>query len=660
MSLADLTTEGRNPASEALDRLTSLEIVRLMHSEDQRVPEAVGRIAEAIAQAIDVIAGRLAAGGRLIYLGAGTSGRLGVLDAAECPPTFNSAPWQVVGLIAGGTTALTRAVEGAEDHPELAVEDLRRIELSDDDVLVGIATSGRTPYVIGGLRHAQEIGAYAIGFSCNEDSELNSVSDLILAPVVGPEIVSGSTRLKAGTATKLVLNMLSTGAMVRLGKTYGNLMVDLQTTNQKLADRSGRIVAALTGLPRDQADELLERSAGDVKTAFLVQQRSVSPTVARRLLQRAQGRLRDALELDIGAEGGANENEAATTNAPDPSDHENARDAPLVLGVDGGGSKTFAWLADADSEDEIPRGIGHAGPSNPMVVGWHAALANIDRAISRAFADAEIARQPVSAVCLAVAGTARDAERQRLESWVGNRHIAEHIVTTHDALPVLAAGTTGGFGIALISGTGSFAFGRNEQGNTARAGGWGQLIGDAGSGYAIARAGLQAVTHAHDGTGPATRLTEIMLQALGVPTVMDLREVLSDDQFDAQRLASLAPLVIGAAEAGDVPAAAIVEEATRALSALVLAVNRQLGNQSHSRAGDARSSAERPNDNECELALSGGLLVHSAFLREQLLAAIAAAGLTIARSGLVDAPVRGAVQLARIEARSNDETPPPA
>ncbi len=635
MSLADLTTEGRNPASEALDRLSSLEIVRLMCSEDQRVSEAVGRIAEEIAKAVDVIADRLAAGGRLIYVGAGTSGRLGVLDAAECPPTFNSPPWQVVGLIAGGATALTRAVEGAEDHPELAVEDLRRIELSDQDVLVGIATSGRTPYVIGGLQYARQIGAYAIGFSCNADSELNRVSDLILAPVVGPEVVSGSTRLKAGTATKLVLNMLTTGAMVRLGKTYGNLMVDLQTTNQKLADRSGRIVAALTGLPRDQADELLEHSAGDVKTAFLVQQRGVSVTDARRLLQRAQGRLRDALEA-----GTAVETKASRAN-----------ELTVVLGVDGGGSKTLVWLVDANGEDAPPRGVGQAGPSNPMVVGWHAALANIDRAIGRAFAAAEIARQPVSAVCLAVAGTAREAEQQRLESWVGNRHIAEQIVTTHDALPVLAAGTTGGFGIALISGTGSFAFGRNEQGTTARAGGWGQQLGDDGSGYAIARAGLQAVTRAHDGIGPATQLTETLLQTLEIATVMDLREVLSGDEFDARRLASLAPLVVTAAEAGDPPATAIVDEAARGLSALVLAVKRQLADRSRGLAGDPDDLADRPGDDECELALSGGLLVHSDLLRERLLEAVTVAGLKLTRIGLVDAPVRGAVQLARDAAR---------
>jgi N-acetylmuramic acid 6-phosphate etherase len=220
-----LQTEARNPASTNLDELTPLELVRLMNAEDARVIPAVASQAEAIARAVEVIADRLRRGGRLVYLGAGTSGRLGVLDAAECPPTFSSPPGQVVGVIAGGPAALTRAVEGAEDHPEYAERDLDAIGLSAADVLVGIATSGRTPYVQGGLRHARGLGAYTIGLSCNPDSDLLPLVDLAITPVVGPEVLTGSTRLKAGTATKLVLNLLSTGAMVALGKTYGNLMV---------------------------------------------------------------------------------------------------------------------------------------------------------------------------------------------------------------------------------------------------------------------------------------------------------------------------------------------------------------------------------------------------------------------------------------------------
>src|SRR5262245_32035947 len=294
--MSRLTTEARNPASERIDTLSALEIARLMNAEDARVAEAVGREAEPIARAIEIIAQRLRAGGRLIYIGAGTSGRLGVLDATECPPTFSTPPEMVVGLIAGGYTALTRAVEGAEDHPEFAVSDLKQVQLSRGDAVVGIATSGRTPYVIGGLRYAREVGAAAIGLACNDGSALTDAADLMLTPVVGPEVVSGSTRLKAGTATKLVLNMLTTGAMVLLGKTYGNLMVDLKATNAKLVARTRRIVAMLTGLSEEAAEQQLARCGGELKTAVVAHRHNVSAEAARAMLQRAGGQLRIALE----------------------------------------------------------------------------------------------------------------------------------------------------------------------------------------------------------------------------------------------------------------------------------------------------------------------------------------------------------------------------
>jgi N-acetylmuramic acid 6-phosphate etherase len=291
-----LTTEARNPASEDLDGLTALEIAQLINSEDSKVPAAVAEQADAIAQAIDVIAERLARGGRLIYIGAGTSGRLGVLDAVECPPTFNTHPTQVVGVIAGGYTALTTAVEGAEDRPELAIEDLKNVRLTDGDVVVGIATSGRTPYVLGSLEYAQSVGAYTIGLSCNRDAQITTRCDLSIAPVVGPEVVSGSTRMKAGTATKMVLNMLSTGAMIRLGKTYGNLMVDLRASNSKLADRARRIVRAVTNLSDHDSESLLRDCGGEVKTAIVSHYTGYTSVDARRLLAASHGHLRKALE----------------------------------------------------------------------------------------------------------------------------------------------------------------------------------------------------------------------------------------------------------------------------------------------------------------------------------------------------------------------------
>jgi N-acetylmuramic acid 6-phosphate etherase len=291
-----LTTEARNPASERLDDLTALEIVQLINSEDAKIAAAIAEQSEAIARGIDAIAERLARGGRLIYTGAGTSGRLGVLDAVECPPTFNSHPTQVIGLIAGGYSALTTAVEGAEDRREEGVTDLKAAHLTDGDVVVGIATSGRTPYVLGGLEYAKSIGTFTIGVSCNRGAELDKFCDISIPVVVGPEVVSGSTRMKAGTATKMVLNMLTTGAMIRLGKTFGNLMVDLRATNQKLADRARRIVREITKLTPAESEKLLLECGGEVKTAIVRHDRGVSAADARKLLSTTHGHLRRALE----------------------------------------------------------------------------------------------------------------------------------------------------------------------------------------------------------------------------------------------------------------------------------------------------------------------------------------------------------------------------
>lgn len=296
-ALEHLETEASNPASAEIDSLSALEIVRLMNAEDATIAAAVAEEAESIAAAIEAVTDRLGDGGRLIYIGAGTSGRLGVLDASECPPTFSTPPELVVGLIAGGRDALTRAIEGAEDHPEQGERDLRDVDLTTRDAVVGIASSGRTPYVIGGLNYARSVGAFTIGLCCNRASDLEAAADLTIAPIVGPEVISGSTRLKAGTATKMVLNMLTTGTMVRLGKTFGNVMVDLRATNSKLEARSRRIVSRLADVDAEQAEQLLAACGGEVKTAIVAQRRHVTPDTARRLLSDAGGHLRRALEL---------------------------------------------------------------------------------------------------------------------------------------------------------------------------------------------------------------------------------------------------------------------------------------------------------------------------------------------------------------------------
>ncbi len=291
-----LTTEQNNPESVAIDQMDPIQIAMLMNREDLKVVAAVERVLPEIARAIETVTERVQAGGRLIYIGAGTSGRLGVLDASECPPTFNTPPALVVGLIAGGHRALTNAIEGAEDNRQAGEEDLRGVEVDAKDVVCGIATSGRTPYVLGGLAYAQSLGAATLGVTCNEVSELTEVSDVLIAPVVGPEILSGSTRLKAGTATKMVLNMISTGTMIRIGKTYGNWMVDLRATNVKLKDRSIRIVSGITGLDRQRAESLLARCDGEVKTAIVSQALGVEKIQAQERLKAAAGRLRKAIQ----------------------------------------------------------------------------------------------------------------------------------------------------------------------------------------------------------------------------------------------------------------------------------------------------------------------------------------------------------------------------
>src|SRR5688572_9404356 len=283
-------TEQRNPRSRRIDQLSTLEVVDLINSEDRQVAIAVGEEREAIAKAVDMVVETFRRGGRLFYVGAGTSGRLGVLDASEMPPTYGTDPEMVQGIIAGGYQALWRAQEGAEDLPRDGARDLDAKGARAGDFVLGIATSGTTPYVHGALRRAREIGAKTGFLLCTYPSkELLASHDVVIAPLVGPEVITGSTRMKAGTATKMVLNTITTGAMVRMGKVYGNLMVDLQVTCQKLQDRGERILMDTMGMDRAAATALLERAGGHVKTALVMQGRGVDRDEARRLLDQAGG-----------------------------------------------------------------------------------------------------------------------------------------------------------------------------------------------------------------------------------------------------------------------------------------------------------------------------------------------------------------------------------
>ncbi len=294
--MVNQTTETRNPATTDIDTVSTLEMVRLMNAEDARVAEAVAAELPQIAAAIDHIAARMREGGRLIYIGAGTSGRLGILDAVECPPTFGTAPGRVVGLIAGGERAIMKAVEGAEDDASGGAEDIAVLEVGALDSVVGITASGSTPYVLGGLNEARRRGALTVSLACNRPASIQEVAEIDIAPVVGPEVITGSTRLKAGTAQKMVLNMLSTGVMIRLGKTYGNLMVDVQATNVKLQERARRIVAQACEVNEAEARAALERCEGEVKTAIVMLLGKIANVAeARARLVAAQGVVRRAL-----------------------------------------------------------------------------------------------------------------------------------------------------------------------------------------------------------------------------------------------------------------------------------------------------------------------------------------------------------------------------
>ena len=295
VELQKIATEQRNPNTMNIDTLSTLDMGKLINREDHRVAEAVALVTDKLAEAVDVIAARLSTGGRLIYCGAGTSGRLGILDAVECPPTYSTDPETVQALMAGGYGAIFKAVEGAEDSKELGVTDMQSIGFSAKDVLVGIAASGRTPYVLGCMEYAKELGAPTVAVTCCPGSILDSFADIGIAPAPGPEVVTGSTRMKSGTAQKMVLNMLSTGAMIKLGKVYGNLMVDVKPSNEKLVRRCVTIVCSATDCTEEDAVDALEQCGYHPKTAIVMLLRGVDAETADRLLEAAGGRIAKVL-----------------------------------------------------------------------------------------------------------------------------------------------------------------------------------------------------------------------------------------------------------------------------------------------------------------------------------------------------------------------------
>jgi N-acetylmuramic acid 6-phosphate etherase len=584
-------TERDNPDSSRLDEMSSLEFARLMNAEDARVAPAIAQELEPIARAIDAIAERMKEGGRLLYVGAGTSGRLGVLDASECPPTFGTRPELVVGLIAGGESALTRAIEGAEDRRELALIDLARVGLSARDVLVGVSASGRTPYVLAAIEQAKWIGAFTVGLSCDRDGPLARLAALAITPVVGPEVVTGSTRLKAGTATKLVLNMLSTGAMVKLGRVRGNLMVNLNPGSAKLRGRAVGIVARLAGIDEARARELLDRCDGSVRAAI------------------------DAAKQDA---------------APRTESLERPVVTALVAGVDGGGTKTEAWLAASEAAVlDLPLGTARGGGCN-LTTNFEQAADAIEQAVVEAFVHAARDRAPVDALCVAAAGSADPVLRDRLRERLIERGIARQVAVVHDAAPIVAGACREGFGVALISGTGSFCFARDGAGRCARAGGLGPYLGDEGSAYALGRAAVTAAARAADGRGATLELVKRIFDELGTRDARKLAQWASLAATEPQRIAALAPQVMAAADKGDPVAARILERAASELALLVKTVVLKL---------------KLPRQ-KLPIVLCGGVLDHSERLRHDVLAMLRSLGVEAEAREPMGAAA-GAVALAR-------------
>ena len=296
VDLTKLVTETRNPRTMNIDTMSALEIVSIMNDEDNNVVKGVKEVLPEIAKAVEWCAASLAKGARIVYIGAGTSGRLGLMDSVECPPTYGVSPDTVVGLIAGGEGAFIKAVEGAEDRKDFAVEDLKKINLTADDVVIGLAASGRTPYVIGGLEYANDLGCNTVAVACNKNSKIGAIAKLAIEPVSGPEVVTGSTRLKSGTAQKMVCNMISTASMILNGKVYQNLMVDVQQTNEKLVTRAENIIMEATGCSREEASKARVAANGKVKLAVTMILTGLDMEEAAKKLDEAKGHVREAIK----------------------------------------------------------------------------------------------------------------------------------------------------------------------------------------------------------------------------------------------------------------------------------------------------------------------------------------------------------------------------
>ncbi|CAI7647170.1 unnamed protein product [Penicillium pancosmium] len=633
-NLANLQTEGVNPRTVNIDRISTLEMCTIINADDHRVSESVTPCLPAIAGAIDGLALRVRRGGRVIYVGAGTSGRLGVLDASEIPPTFAAPREQFIGLIAGGDAAIRQAQEGAEDDEHAGEEDMRNLDLNPElDSIIGIASSGRTPYVLGCLAFGKRLGCLTIGVVCAEPSAIGTSGnvDFLIAPLPGPEVVTGSTRLKAGTATKLVLNMLSTGTMIRAGKTYGNMMVDLQASNLKLKQRSKNILKRLSSkcaaMADSELDELLIDCERSVKLAFLVAETGKSVETCKGDLQNAGEILAKALDVAV----------------PDARPVSNELVRKFALCIDGGGTKCAAVVADAAGNTTR----GYAGPCNLTD-----AISNVDGVVSTLIeATKNALKQHIPgneltasawkgylqtvfhSVWIGVAGLDRsglkDSLAPQLSKIFGLNHTtaAFRLTSDVDLLPATVSSKDNHPPVVvLIAGTGSVAMRYNwdqEKGyvRVARSGGWGHILGDEGGGYSIGREAIQFTLdvleerslglQSHDLGG----LELAVIDKLGCPTEEDgsidiLTEILTTQEARniKTRIAGVAEAVLTLARGND------------AANRIVQLQVSRLINKTLARLTDSRSNGFSAVE-ASELVLTGGLMKNGEYqevLRGQL------------------------------------------
>lgn len=528
--LGKLATERRNPHSVDIDRLDAAGIARLMNAEDATIAPIVAQQAEKIGKLVEAIVERMKQGGRLIYAGAGTSGRLGVVDASECAPTFHSPHGQVVGLIAGGSGALLKAVEGAEDSAEWGSRDLSDLGIDSRDSFIAIAASGRTPYCIGALAEAKKAGALTGVLVCVKNSEMSRHAQHCIEVETGPEILTGSTRLRAGTATKLVLNTISTAAMIGLGKTHGDLLVDLRASNEKLRQRALRIVSQATNTSMEDAKAYLLKSEGEVKPAIVASLMQIDPGQARERLRNSGGRIIDAL--------------GSQATKPGPVEHRK-----VWVGIDGGGTSLKMRFGVCHPDGTTVETDTISGPPVlPVSHGLDGVIFEWKRRILGFLSQEAIHPSAIKAIVAGTSGAGTPEVCRTLEELLVAEFRDAKVEIMADAkLIALAGGDPQA--ICLIAGTGSICWWEPRPGVVHRAGGWGPFVGDEGSGIWAVDQALRAICAAEDGRGSPTVLRGEFLRQLGFHQV---RELLPwREHSPRKQVASLAKIVLETATAGD-------------------------------------------------------------------------------------------------------------